>query len=124
MNPKQQPDDFDDMTSQGSTMMDKGAGAAGGKFDDMSSQGSYMIKGPNKQDDMTSNASYMVKGNNRIDDMSSQGSFMMKAGGIAQSERGSIMAKGAIDDDDQGSFGGSDDGGKAEIDDTEFEKEG
>lgn len=80
MNPKQ--DDFDDMTSQGSTMMVKGA--AGNKFDDMSSQGSYMIKGPRggQADDMSSNASYMVKGNNRIDDMSSQGSFMVKANGF------------------------------------------
>ena len=69
---------------------------------------------------MTSNASYMVKGNARIDDMSSQGSFMIKAGGIGQSERGSIMVKGA-GGGSKGSMSGSDDGGKAELDDSQWE---
>ena len=119
MNPKQQPDDFDDMTSQGSTMMVKGADAM--KFDDMSSQGSYMIKGPRGlPDDISSKSSSMVRGNNRADDMSSQGSFMVKAGGVDQSERGTIMVKGGFDADDD-SFVGSDEGGKAELDDTEIE---
>jgi len=43
MKPMQQQQDFDDMTSEGSTMMVKQG--TNNKFDDMSSQGSYMVRG-------------------------------------------------------------------------------
>ena len=49
--------------------------------------------------------------------MSSQGSFMFKAGGVGMSERGSIMVK----DAGAGSMSGSDDEGKAELDDSQWE---
>lgn len=48
--------------------------------------------------------------------MSSQGSFMVKAK-VYQSERGSVFMKGA----QEGSFSGSDGGGKAELEESTME---